>query len=101
MDRGPAANEVPDLIGLLLSQAREYADGLQFGITTGHPDDVQMDGDTFAVTAQEPRPGALVHMGTWIKVDVEPLRPDDPSGVREPRHPKAPHPELQAEADDE
>lgn len=101
MDRGPAAFTVPDLVGLLLSQAREHADGQQFGITTGHPDDVQLDGDAFAVTRQEPPPGALVHMGTWIKVDVEPLRPDGQSGVREPLHPKPPRPAIQAQTDDE
>lgn len=100
MKRGPAQFPVPDLVGLLLSQARQNADDEGFGITTGDRDEVQLDGNTYAVLRQEPAAGALVHYGAWITVEVEPLWPDGFSGVREPRRSQPPHPQLGAHVDD-
>lgn len=86
--------EVPDVVGLAMSTAREVAEQAGLTLAQPNPDGPPLAALTwpgeFVVTAQRPAPGA--RLGRWDALVVEwaAAAHGDDAGVREPPRPVSP-----------
>jgi len=95
---------VPDVVGLLVSQARTVATEAGLALATSDPDGPPVGEVTWpgvwVVTAQAPAPGSRLRRWGSMVIDFKEL-PGGTAGDREPRRPP-PHPdERAAESDPE
>jgi len=88
------AVQVPDVVGMLLSEARQVA--YRAGVVLAQPDPdgpplgaLTWPGE-YVVTSQDPPPGTALWRWDPVVVTWSALERGDPAGVREPRRPKPP-----------
>lgn len=86
--------EVPDVVGMRLSEARQIAHEAGVVLAQPDPDGPPLGALTwpgeYVVTSQDPLPGAQLRRWDPVVVTWSALDRGDPAGVREPRHPNPP-----------
>jgi hypothetical protein len=86
--------EVPDVVGMRLSEARQIAYEAGVVLAQPDPDGAPLGALTwpgeYVVTSQDPPPGAQLWRWDPVVVTWSALDRGDPAGVREPRRPKPP-----------
>lgn len=96
---------VPDLVGMLVADARKSAWAVGLVAVAADPDGPPLGAltwpGTWIVTAQRPQPGTVLHYRGSVVVDFEKWSPGDESGDREPLQPTEPPGALHAERDPE
>ncbi|MGW2645045.1 hypothetical protein ACWC2T_08995 [Streptomyces sp. NPDC001393] len=95
---------VPDVVGLIVTRARDVAWEAGLVIAAGDPDGPPVRALTWpgvwVVTAQRPAPGSRMRRRGSLVIDFKEL-PDGESGDREPRRPSPDLDVLAAELDPE
>ena len=83
--------EVPDLIGMVMVQARRKGHEAGLVVVSADPDGPPLGGltwpGTWLVTAQHPAPGARISRWGNLVIEFEERRGGDGAGDREPRSP--------------